>query len=408
MKDFKGLVKISDVQDAFNEIVNSMNDIIDTYNASARVLDIDYTKGSSELGASGYTLSVGGLKRIIEIYQGCSIGCKPFKIDNNHCKVTAGYVFADGTVYRTYEQDMTGSGSVLYYDVDNKRYSFGAGATSSTQSVAIPIIRNNNSWGNIYASHNTSVAWRAAMGGQTSDIKNTIGNSWTFNGNSGTVGTWTWNFPTKISGHIKFILGFIAVYGGSLDYNCKTNGGSVYNLKTTPNALGNDSFTTIEMDIKDANGFVFTGNITKGKNVIVTVGNFTISDAIGTVVTGGDSSTGRLVKICDLNWNADSKQLSTIKKTMSESNNRSITIQAQNLPIDSNNGYNGNGDFVWCTDGRYDGEVKLFNRQLSYTVNLGGSTLKYFTTPTYFYIPKGLSNPLSSKLSNTYKAKYNG
>ena len=125
MKDFKGLVKISDVQNSFNEVVSSINNIVDTYNASAQVLDIDYTKGSSDLGASGYTLSVGGLKRIIEIYQGCAIGCKPFKIDNNHCKVTAGYVFADNKVYRTYEQDMTGSGSTLYYDLDNKRYKIG-------------------------------------------------------------------------------------------------------------------------------------------------------------------------------------------------------------------------------------------------------------------------------------------
>lgn len=408
MKDFKGLVKVSDVQSAFNEVVNSINNIIDTYNASARVLDIDYTKGSPDLGASGYTLTIGGLKRVIEIYQGCAIGCKPFKIDDNHCKVTAGYVFTDGTVYRTYEQDMTGRGNVLYYDIDNKRYSFGAGATSSTQSVTIPAITNNNSWGNIYASYNSAVAWRAAMGGQTSDIQGTIGNSWMFDGDAGTVGTWTWNFPTKISGHVKFVLGFIAVYGGSFDYNCRTNGGSVYNLKTTPNALDNASFTTIEMDIKDANGFVFTGNITKGQKVVVTVGNFAITGVTGTVITSGDTSAGRLVKICDLDWNVEGKQLATINKTMTESNNRSITIQAQSLPFLVNNGYTGSGDFVWGTDGQYNGETRIFNRQISYTTNPGGSTLRFFTSPTYLYIPKGVANPLSSSLQNTYKAKYSG
>ena len=70
MKDFKGLVKISDVQNAFDEIVGNINDMVDTYNASAKVLNIDYNKGSAEPGASGYTLSVGGLKRIIQTYQG--------------------------------------------------------------------------------------------------------------------------------------------------------------------------------------------------------------------------------------------------------------------------------------------------------------------------------------------------
>lgn len=406
MKDFKGLVKISDVQNSFNEVVSSINNIVDTYNASAQVLDIDYTKGSSDLGASGYTLSVGGLKRIIEIYQGCAIGCKPFKIDNNHCKVTAGYVFADNKVYRTYEQDMTGSGSTLYYDLDNKRYTFGAGATSTTQGITIPAITSNTSWGNIYGNQNSAAAFRACIGGWgTGDA---IGNSWLSTGDAGTESIWTWNFPTKISGHVKFVMGVIAVYGGSVDYNLNAIGGNIANFKTIPNAFDNQSFTTLEMDISNASGFNFKANITKGQKVMVMIGNFTISNVVGTVITGGDTSVGRLFKICDLNWKADSKQLATINKTMSESSSRSITIQPKSIDVDSSTGYTGNGDFVWATDGRYDGNTMLFNREISYTRNFGGSTLRYFTIPTYLFIPTGLNNPMTSNRINTYTAKYNG
>ena len=133
-----------------------------------------------------------------------------------------------------------------------------------------------------------------------------------------------------------------------------------------------------------------------------------LSNVKTTIITGGDNNAGRLVKICDLNWNRDTKQLTTINKVMSESSNRSITIQGKGLPFKSNNGFTGGGAFCWATDGEYDGEVRLFGNKISYMQNRGGSSLRYFTIPTYLYIPKGVTNPLSGKLMNTYAAKYKG
>lgn len=406
MKDFKGLVKISDVQNAFDEIVGNINDMVDTYNASAKVLDIDYTKGSAELGASGYTLSVGGLKRIIQTYQGCSVGCKAFKIDANHCKVTAGFVFADNTVYRANEQDMTGSGNILYFDVDNKRYSFGAGATTSVQDVTVPKITNSTSWGNIWATSDSSVAWQVPSmipSGTTGVYK-----GWTASAKLEGYGKqwqWVWNFPSNSSGHVKF--GVIDAFGVE-PFSMGTLSGSLSNFKTSRDSNNN---LWCEFDFANANGIKIYGTFNKRSAYVEPFYSFfgmQLSNVKTTIITGGDTDAGRLVKICDLNWNRDTRQLTTINKVMSESSNRSITIQGKGLPFVSNNGFTGGGAFCWATDGEYDGEVRLFGNQISYMQNRGGSSLRYFTIPTYLYIPKGVTNPLSGKLMNTYAAKYKG
>lgn len=409
MKDFKGLVKISDVQNAFDEIVDSINNIIDTYNASAKVLDIDYTKGSSELGASGYTLSVGGLKRVIQTYQGCSVGCKPFKVDSSHCKVTAGYVFANNTVYRANEQDMIGSGNVLYYDVTNRRFSFGKGATSTKTSITIPAIRNSVSWGNIWATSDSSIAWQVPSllpsGNATMPYKGWSASAKLEGYNK--EWKWVWNFPSTTSCHIHcgFLDGFLA----NNTWSFGTLGGSISNVKWT-----RDSSTTLlylDADLTNISGINIHGTFTKRSAYIepfLGIFGMQLSNATSTVITGGDSNAGQLVKICDLNWNRDTKQLATINKSMSESSSRSITIQAKGLPFKTNNGYTGNGNFCWATDGEYDGEVRLFGNQISYMSNIGSSRLHYFTIPTYLFIPKNVTNPLSGTIMNTYTAKYKG
>ena len=88
-KDFKGQVKISDIQKAFDNLVNRINSSIDIYNKSSFVADINYNDVSEELAPLNYTLSVGGLKKILETYDGCVVGCKVFKIGNN-LNITSG------------------------------------------------------------------------------------------------------------------------------------------------------------------------------------------------------------------------------------------------------------------------------------------------------------------------------
>ena len=82
IKDFRGQVKVSDVQNAFDEIVNRINSKVDVYNSFFDLQDYDLTKGSPLLGASGYTLSVGGLKSVLNSYANTVIGCRTWKIDD--------------------------------------------------------------------------------------------------------------------------------------------------------------------------------------------------------------------------------------------------------------------------------------------------------------------------------------
>lgn len=400
MKDFKGLVKISDVQNAFDEITGSINNMIDAYNASAKVLDIDYTKGSEELGASGYTLSVGGLKQVINTYQGCSVGCKAFKIDENHCKVTTGYVFADNKVYRVKEQDLTGSGTILYYDIDNDKLTFGAGATTSIQSITIPKITNNNSWGTISANYNSDRAWQGTVTEKSGTAIPYGGwGSGSINTNAATL-TWQWKFPVTVSSaRVKLNL-YLAFFSGK-EWAVNTIGGSIANITQTD---AGDGSRWVEFDITNSSGIKLTVNQVYGSFLVL--GATQLINPKSIVTIGGDTSVGRLVKICDLNWNRESKQLATINKTMSESSSRAITINAKNIPFVNNGGYTGENAFCWATDGQYDGEVNLFGNQISYMQNRGGSSLRYFTIPTYLYIPKNVTNPFTAKIMNTYTAKF--
>ena len=61
VKNFKGKVHISDVQEEFDALVSGVNEIIDAYNSADFIQNIDYSDVSPDIGAYGYTLSVGAL-----------------------------------------------------------------------------------------------------------------------------------------------------------------------------------------------------------------------------------------------------------------------------------------------------------------------------------------------------------
>lgn len=109
IKDFRGQVKVSDVQNAFDEIVNRINSKVDVYNSFFDLQDYDLTKGSPLLGASGYTLSVGGLKSVLNSYANTVIGCRTFRIDDETLLVSDGFCITPDRVYRINSQIMGGA-----------------------------------------------------------------------------------------------------------------------------------------------------------------------------------------------------------------------------------------------------------------------------------------------------------
>lgn len=141
--DFRGQVRISDVKERIDGLVNEINQVIDAYNFSVETSGkIDFNIGSSKLAPKGYSLSVGGLKTILKSYSGYCVGADVYKTNNNSLVVTSGLYFKPTSEdhgipeiiklpYRVLNGVVKGSGQALFYSIeadnymvlDNQRYS---------------------------------------------------------------------------------------------------------------------------------------------------------------------------------------------------------------------------------------------------------------------------------------------
>lgn len=120
-KDFKGQVKISEVKESLDNLVNGVNKQIDLYNTSDYVQDIDYNIGAPDLAPLNYTLSVGGLKKFLNAYNGCVIGCKAFNIGGQYA-VTDGIMFLQDGCHRIPAQIIPSLPKTLEYSPSAKMY----------------------------------------------------------------------------------------------------------------------------------------------------------------------------------------------------------------------------------------------------------------------------------------------
>ena len=120
-KDFKGQVKISEVKESLDALVNGVNKQIDLYNTSDYVQDIDYNIGAPDLAPLNYTLSVGGLKKFLNAYNGCVIGCKAFNIGGQYA-VTDGIMFLQDGCHRIPAQVIPSLPKTLEYSPSAKIY----------------------------------------------------------------------------------------------------------------------------------------------------------------------------------------------------------------------------------------------------------------------------------------------
>ena len=116
-KRFSGQVKASDIQTEFDTLVSEINELIDIYNASIDTSDIDFTSGSSSLGAYNYCLTVGGLKKILQACNGVVVGCKAYK-NGSDLIVSDGLIIKSSGIYRTpYTVQQNFNNMFLYYRV---------------------------------------------------------------------------------------------------------------------------------------------------------------------------------------------------------------------------------------------------------------------------------------------------
>lgn len=137
IKDFRGQVKVSDVQNAFDEIVNRINSQVDVYNSFFDLQDYDLTKSSPLLGASGYTLSVGGLKSVLSSYANTVIGCRTFRIDDETLLVSDGFCITPDKVYRINTQIMGGASAPDVRPEASKSFYNYYGSDTSGQIISV-------------------------------------------------------------------------------------------------------------------------------------------------------------------------------------------------------------------------------------------------------------------------------
>lgn len=68
VKNFSGVVHIADIQEEFDRLLAGLAQLQDKMEELENVSDLDYTKGKPSLSAKDFTLTLGGLKKILQVY----------------------------------------------------------------------------------------------------------------------------------------------------------------------------------------------------------------------------------------------------------------------------------------------------------------------------------------------------
>ena len=155
VKQFKGEVKISDVQAEFDALVGRINKMVDAYNGTNQVItNIDYTKGGSNLAPSGYTLTVGGIKQALKSLDGHVVGGKCFYDTANTVKMSDGLLFTKGGVFRLPDSILTrpSNGNSIWFDTNKKEYVWGqkrvSGKQTLTEEGATSLVKSGDGYKN--------------------------------------------------------------------------------------------------------------------------------------------------------------------------------------------------------------------------------------------------------------------
>lgn len=107
--NFKGQVKIEDVQKAFDDMVARVNALREKYELSLSAANYNLEVGQATLAPDRYALSVGGLKQILNDANGIILGCRIYKSGNNfYC--SEGIRITSTGVTRIKAQKISGTG----------------------------------------------------------------------------------------------------------------------------------------------------------------------------------------------------------------------------------------------------------------------------------------------------------
>lgn len=403
--DFRGQVRISQIQAAFDDIVGNINNMIDTYNLANSYEDVDYTKGGTGLSAPSYSLSVGGLKTVLTNYNNTLVGCNVFKINDTTCLVTDGLFITSNQVYRIKDTFVNGNVdwnmSELYYDIDNDNviYKQGShGVIVDSQGVYNqPTINSNTEYGVFYAGRNAQDAYKITKSEGYVD-------NFTING------TYTdpyviWQFPKPVkinritlNAECKSIINEYATIVVRCDNEVVYNGvGGYIDIPLQDRE-------TSYVDIYANTAGLHYGFITKFSNLVVSG----LTSSIGIQQGGLIIPSPNIIKICDLNWNAKDGLIKDVKALQIEKP-KNYTLTSSDRIFDDNGLCNhdgldttSSGKFVQYTaaggGAGLQSEINIFGEQIirnDDNSNGDRGNTQTNTSPV-LYIPKGCTDNLYS------------
>lgn len=150
---FKGQVKIEDVKNQLDLLIDDINNMIDTYNDAGYVTDIDLNDVSPELSPMDYTLSVGGLRKVLDAYDGAVSGCTVFTDkDKENLYISSGILFTRNGGYGLPSAVIKNEGQKeIWYSPSLNKYKGSAATVKTTTEFKMPTITSNESWGKITA-----------------------------------------------------------------------------------------------------------------------------------------------------------------------------------------------------------------------------------------------------------------
>ena len=163
---FKGQVKIEDVSNQLDLLVDGINNMIDTYNDAGYVTDIDLNDVSPELSPMDYTLSVGGLKKVLDAYDNTVIGCNVFtdsKKENLY--ISSGLLLTRNGGYGLPSAVIKNEGQTeIWYSPSKNQYVGSSAVAKEESTFTFPKFTSSETWGKLDVTLSTSFKGETSIG----------------------------------------------------------------------------------------------------------------------------------------------------------------------------------------------------------------------------------------------------
>ena len=274
---------------------------------------------SDELSPMDYTLSVGGLRKILDAYDGAVIGCKVYPVNKaKNLLITSGLLLTRNGGYKLPTAVLANDKSnSLWFSPSKGLYKGSSATIQETVNFTMPTITSNESWGKMalktttYGEHKT-YNWNNIHGNKNSK-------AWfaTKTDNGMVVGgafssalkcdlNWTWdNFPSQIKAKtLSFIVNKNGrQVGGALTVNVTTPKGVVQVLQR--GVGGGRSDISIDVSKYTITGMHIRIDYGRTSAVVTQISDLKIEGQVITEVPtgGGASDANDWVRVAYLNQN---------------------------------------------------------------------------------------------------------